>query len=1522
MTTLQKNESNVPVHSKIIGVQFGIMSPEEIVKQSVVEVTSHETYERDEPTIKGLFDPRMGVLDIGKVCRTCGLKNKDCPGHFGHITLAKPVFYQQFLTYVLKILKFVCIRCSKILINKESAIVKTLMKKPTKIRWIEMHKLCSKIKRCGQEHDCGCGCLQPSKYFKATDKIFNIYAEWKAGTISGESAKKQLLTAETIHTMFSRISDEDCLIMGLNPQWCRPEWLICTVLPISPPAVRPSVRESTGTQRMDDDLTHKLCDIVKANKNVAARIEDGSSSEIVEGWVKLLQWHVATLIDNDIPGVPQAVHRSNRPIKSILQRLKGKEGRIRSNLMGKRVDFSARSVITPDPNIGIDELGVPIKIATNLTFPEKVTRYNLNYCKELVLNGPEKHPGVNSIIKRNTKNKIHLNSYINISLEDESDHLMVGDTINRHLIDGDVVLFNRQPSLHRMSMMGHRVRVMKGSTFRLNVSATTPYNADFDGDEMNMHVPQSYSSRFELHNLAFVPKQIISPRSNKPIISIVQDTLLGINKLTKYANIDVRNHNGEYRSNLGKLVNKDDTRIANCFFTLDQVMNILSRVHLPNFTMKDLPTPARDKGFPRKMWSGSQIFSLIIPKDENNTLNIQMSNKLNEDFSELDDTIVKIVDSVLEQGTLDKDIFNSTSKGLIHTIYNKFGEDHCRIFIDNIQRIITQFLIIEGFSVGISDLIVNEEVQSEINVSIKEKLESVDKLIREVHLGILETPPGKTNREFLEGKINSLLNKANNDAGKIAGNNVDENNRIINMINSGSKGSKINVGQMMACLGQQNVDGKRIPYGFDNRTLPHFKKCDDSADARGFVQNSFISGLTPQEYFFHAMGGREGLIDTAVKTSDTGYIQRKLIKSMEDLKALYDYSVRTSNGNVIQFVYGDDAMDAIKIEKIPLDIIFLNRKEIVKKYSIKGGEEKLTKLFEYKQFIYDEIFKRKDIENSVFSPVHFPRIINDIKLKNKGKAPSSKSLFTMIEQTKEKCFVSQVFPHIVMFNILLDVYLHPANLSGINKKGCLEIHQKVIEDFKDGLINPGEMVGPIAAQSIGEPATQMTLNTFHFAGVSSKSNVTRGIPRLKELIHVSKNLKNPSTTIYLKEKYATNQNKSKAVLNKLEYTKLKDIVENTAILYDPSGTTNMENSTIEEDNELLGIYREFMDLEENEDETCSPEKIIPWIIRIKFDNQSIMDKGLLMEDISIAINNWSDDVIKCIYSDDNSKNLVARLHVQLSAEPAAGLQDQSDIISKFKKIEYDLLNNVIIKGVSDITNIVMSNMNSDYVYQDEDYICKNSGKVKCNKEGEDEQQDAVMENWVLETDGVNLTEILANDYVDFQKTFSNHIIEMQDTLGIEAARNSLLNEIRAVVDDAGEYVNLRHIQLLVDLMTSRGLITPINRQGINRGDNGPLAKMSFEDTTEQIMKAGIFGDLDGLKGVSANIMMGQVVPCGTGNFSIMINEDELVKNIIESNEEQETDNEEVNLENYLDGNEDDEDDYCNDDNLDFSFNVE
>ena len=507
-------EYTEPETTNVIGLQFSIMSPEEIKERSVVEITRHETFDKDFPVVKGLFDIRMGTTEMGKICGTCGQNNINCPGHFGHIDLARPTYHYQFMNTIQKILKCTCIQCSKLLINKSSSQVKNLMKKSNKYRWNEVYNMSQKITRCGQESEDGCGAKQPDRL--KVDGVDGIIATWNKLDTENKEVKNQKLTIENVKEIFERITDEDINILGFSDLWCRPEWMICTVFPIPPPSVRPSVKQE-DSQRMDDDLTHKLCDIVKVNNVLKQKIESNSRIEVINDWSKVLQYHIATLVDNELPSVAQSVHRSGRPLKAIRQRLKGKDGRIRNNLMGKRVDFSGRSVITPDPNIELDELGVPFAIAQNLTYPETVNKYNEHKLNDLLSNGYNKYPGIKSIIQNGVTKTITENNINDIELER-------GDIVHRHLMDGDFVLFNRQPSLHKMSMMGHRVKVMKGDTFRLNVSVTPPYNADFDGDEMNMHAPQSIATVSELMNIASVVYQIISPRENKPIITIVNCT--------------------------------------------------------------------------------------------------------------------------------------------------------------------------------------------------------------------------------------------------------------------------------------------------------------------------------------------------------------------------------------------------------------------------------------------------------------------------------------------------------------------------------------------------------------------------------------------------------------------------------------------------------------------------------------------------------------------------------------------------------------------------------------------------------------------------------------------------------------------------------------------------------------------------------------------------------------------------------------------------------------------------------------
>jgi DNA-directed RNA polymerase II subunit RPB1 len=473
------------------GIQFSVLGPEEVVRRSVVEVTKTDTYNGTEPVIGGLFDPRMGVLEHNRICATCEQKNIFCPGHFGHIQLARPVFHPMFFGIAHKLLKCVCFRCSRLVVSTRStrkefaAEVKRIMQiKNLHKRWDALLKLSAntKLKRCGDdmenetgEHS-GCRARQPSRWIK--ENGMKIEAEWKDAT---ETTRREL-TAEEVLKIFKRIPEEDMELLGFHSQWNRPDWMICTVLPVPPPAVRPSIIEENG-QRREDDLTHKLSDIVKYNQQLKQRIEQGKGTEEhLKVLTNLIQYHVATFMDNQIPGLPVAQQRNGRKLKSIADRLKKKEGRIRGNLNGKRVDQSARSVITPDPYIGLDELGVPVKIAMNITFPEEVNRYNMEEMRKLVRNGPDVWPGakyvrlvgdgVTKTLKYADREKL-------------AEELREGDIVDRHIRDGDYVLFNRQPSLHKMSMMGHKVVVMPYQTFRLNVTCTAPYNADFDGDKLS-----------------------------------------------------------------------------------------------------------------------------------------------------------------------------------------------------------------------------------------------------------------------------------------------------------------------------------------------------------------------------------------------------------------------------------------------------------------------------------------------------------------------------------------------------------------------------------------------------------------------------------------------------------------------------------------------------------------------------------------------------------------------------------------------------------------------------------------------------------------------------------------------------------------------------------------------------------------------------------------------------------------------------------------------------------------------------
>ena len=1490
-----------PEIERVTGIQFSLLGPEEIEKRSVAEIVTQETFDGDNPKVGGLFDPRMGVLENGKICPTDGLDNRFCPGYFGHIKLAMPCLHVQYLQYIIKILKCVCWRCSKCLLDYEDPFIKrNLMKKKGSVRFAYVNKEVSSKKFC--DH---CRAMKPNSIKKDNNSIGKIVFEFKADSDESDKKRKVVLDASEIHKIFKRISNEDIEAMGFSKKWSRPEWLVCTVMPVPPPYVRPSVRGDSNT-RMEDDLTHKLCDIIKTNRALKMKLEnsgpDGTNVNIIHEWQQLLQYHFSTFCDNSIPGIPPAQQRSGRNLKSLRERHRTKEGRVRGNLMGKRVDHSARSVITPDPNLDLDQLGVPVDIAKNLTIPEIVTIYNIDKLQKLIINGPENHPGAKSYKKKENNQTFYLKA-----AKSREYKLQPGDTVNRHLSDNDVVLFNRQPSLHRMSMMAHRVKVMKQNTFRLNVSVTTPYNADFDGDEMNMHVPQSIQSSYEIKELALVTNQIISPSNNKPIISIVQDTLLGSYLLTRY----------------------------NILFTREEFIDVLITCNINNFDLpepkykkpedidksdllketKDLLKEKYKRQFSKNipLYDGRQIFSKILP---NVNLNIN-NNQPKKDGDSLYEKKVLIKNGEIKTGIIDKKILGGMDGSLIHTIHNMYDNIEAQKFLDNTQRLITTYILKSGFSVGVGDLIPSNEIKEKMKERISEQETEVFNIIESVHRGLFINESGKSNKEEFEMKINGCLSKAIGESGEIGLKYLPEENRMVTIINAGSKGSKLNIAQMTACVGQQNIDGKRIPDGFTDRTLPHFHKYNDSPEARGFVQASFIDGLNPTEFFFHAMGGREGVIDTAVKTSETGYIQRKLIKSMEDMKVLTDYSVRTCNGTIIQFIYGDDGFEPTKIEKQFIPYIGMEYEKIVNEYkfgidtdwseyldsSIKitnksllmeKCDEHFEQILNDRDNIITNVSKNKNPKNiGIYSPVNFMKLIDHTLEKlcitdiSKRSNLSPLYILNKINDISEKCNVYG--NENVLFNILLRAYLSPKQIivkHHMSKDAFDFLCANIMKRYIEALVNPGESIGTISAQSIGEPATQMTLNTFHFAGIGAKSDVVRGVPRLKEIISASRNIKSPSLSIYLKEEYSKNKEKALSILNNLQITSIGDIIDKTSIYYDPNMAGDTYGTEITEDDELISIYNLF-----NQKGLCHESiELNPWVLRMEFNRFKMIEKDIKMYDIYNVINekfNKDKTDIHCMFSDDNSKNLIFRISLTNTDDC------DEDIICILKNLLNTILYDINVKGVKGIKKASM--------FESEENVKIINNNYENNKQ------------WVITTLGSNLLDIFKNSKVDFKNTITNNIMEVYDILGIEAARQLLIDELSDLIN-AETYVNYRHIELLADTMTNKGGIMPIDRHGINKSDRGPLAKCSFEETPDIIAKAALFGEYDKINGVSANIIMGQEVNCGTGYYDIIFDEEQYMS-IKKEKREEFRENKEKQLKETLE-------EYCNESNFNIDFNID
>ncbi|ERL89280.1 hypothetical protein D910_06653 [Dendroctonus ponderosae] len=1143
----------------------------------------------------------------------------------------------------------------------------------------------------------------------------------------------RVLTPIDVLQLFMMIPTSDIVLLGMDPKKAHPKDLLLTRMLVPPVSIRPSVVSDVKAGTNEDDLTIKQSEIVFLNDVIEKHRSSGASFNMYqEGW-DFLQLQSALYINSELSGVPLHM-MPKKPGRGLVQRLKGKQGRFRGNLSGKRVDFSSRTVISPDPNLEIDQVGVPRHVAMILTFPERVIRANIDMLRNLIMNGPDRWPGANYVQQKGSEFKKFLRYGNKEKLAQE---LKLGDIVERHLHDDDIVLFNRQPSLHKLSIMAHRVKVHNHRTFRFNECVCNPYNADFDGDEMNLHLPQTEEAKAEALILMGNKSNLVTPRNGELLIAATQDFLTGAYLLSKKDTFFDRSHAFQLAANL---LAGSDTH-----------MDI------------DLPPPCIIK--PKTLWSGKQIISLIFkPNKKCHILaNMEAKGKSYTKNKEMcvKDSYVLIRNSQLLAGTLDKGHLGSGGKGgnIFYVILRDFGQEFAIKSMWRLSRMTSNYLMNTGFSIGIGDVTPSEALIKRKNHLLKTGYQKCDEYITQMEQRKLECQPGCTAEETLEAMMLKELSVIRDHAGQACLAELPSTNSPLVMALSGSKGSLINISQMIACVGQQALNGKRVPDGFEDRSLPHFDHHSKTPYAKGFVENSFFSGLTPTEFFFHTMGGREGLVDTAVKTAETGYMQRRLIKVLEDLVVHYDGSVRNADGGIVQLAYGCDGLDPIYME----------------------GKD---------------------------CPVDFDRVLAHIKAKcpyrnevplNGGQIIRATKAFLDTGALNEcsQDFKNELskFMNLIADKVerILTRFGYTSVVKEIERLTCSQLVtflETCGQKYTKSIIEPGTAVGALAAQSIGEPGTQMTLKTFHFAGVASM-NITQGVPRIKEIINATKTISTPIINACLVND--KDDSFARVVKARLERTTLGDISE-----------------FIEE------VYTETNAF-----------------LLIKLNHERIVSLKLEL----------SPELIRyCILTDSKLKMKHCEVRIEyptiLTIHPSTGTYaGRLNFAVSELKAE---VSKVVIKGLPSVNRAVIA---------------------KEEKGGETTYQ--------LCVEGNNFREVMATYGIDGTKTVSNNVVEVYNTLGIEAARETIMTEIKMVMENHGMSVDYRHIMLLSAQMTHTGEVLGVTRQGLSKMKQSVLNLASFENTADHLFDAAYYGQTDQISGVSENIIMGMPAPIGTGLFKLL-----------------------------------------------------
>eukprot|EP01080_Neovahlkampfia_damariscottae_P006005 gene6005-10003_t len=1536
---------------EISNIKFEFYSEEEITNLASVEISNPITFDNlSVPTPFGLYDPHMGPIDRSSTCQTCGLSEKNCPGHLGCIRLSNPVYHPLVLSELISLLNSCCSYCKRLRItdekkflyqkklellnygmveealnffetprsfyerkkdsldlNKELDIedipkfekaIKKKIEERAKLEGKTMEQMLNIDEVFSSVHSekyntfndllkearsmktcmhCAAHSLKYVPFKNHTIFVDAPVALSKNRTIENLSdpmpqikSAKRIDTKTPIFLMPNEIEDFIEEVWKFEKETFdllykkSHEMFFLKLVPVMPNKFRPP--QLVNKKMFENASNSFLTKIIQSSKEVQSemkQLEQYEVSEHLKSVVANLQENVNIVMDSSMTKDPNVIRSQYKGIKQTIER---KEGLFRKNMMGKRVNFAARSVILPDPYIETDEVGIPEVFAKKLTFPEPVTPHNVKQLMKSVIQGPDNYPGANYISTQHESGEMFLQdlSSFNLTQRQTLAKTLLGESqklVYRHVQEGDLLLVNRQPTLHRPSIMAHKARVFGNQrVIRLHYANCKSYNADFDGDEMNLHFPQNQVARSEASNIAVTSKQYIVPTSGNPIRGLIQDNISAAVILT----------------------------MKDTFFDQTEYQELVfsSIYHLSdNKPIKTLP-PTILK--PKKLWTGKQVVSTVLKHLANGRKGINMDGKSklkgNVFGHDSEDGEVIFRDNELLSGVLDKQQFGSEHGSIVHCAYECYGDAIAGQLLTTLCRMCTVFLQKYGFTCGLDDLLLEEAVEikrKEILASATKKCEltTIEYCKKQypdttnIPYSLSKIVPNEGLSRLLDQSVKKEINKYTSELIKAAipfGQMKEfRKNCFAQMTSSGAKGSIVNFSQVTCCLGQQEFEGRRVQPMVSGKTLPSFSEYDTRAIAGGFVGSRFITGIKPQEYYFHTMAGRDGLIDTAIKTARSGYLQRCLIKNLETLSVQYDRTVRDSYGSIVQFHYGGDSIDPSKQSMMKeFKFMILSKDALKEQYNY----ENIEKAFEIKNHSNEEI--EKILKKEKNTPIDLIHKFNP----DEYFGSISESYLNSIKEY---------------------VKLNPDGLIGskISENDFKKLaHLKYI----NSLIEPGEAVGIIAGQGIGEPSTQMTLNTFHFAGLDM-AHVTVGIPRLRQLIMAGM-VTNPTITFPLKSnasiddanilagklsrvtlfeaiskitvEQSMNISIGKRILNSnlhLNKSKIEKVSKKKIQKVITSFVTNL--------NSYMKAYhgKQTFNFTERKTEISQKdakesggknddEEEETTTVATKHKNKKEKDDSDESDDEKSEGESEDDDE-----SDEENEDKMEQESDDENDKEKKKIENEIEETKDEEHFDFPS-GHCAVKYLKNqnIVNINITYSPKSVIFFTE-AIERAAKTTFINHIPQMNKATVVEENGKLSIacEGENFPEVFRQnpDFIDFKNILSNDPNLVAATYGIEAARQLIINDVQNVFNMYGIPVDERHIGLIADSMTSQGIYLACNRFSM-KYKSGPLAKMSFEQSSKFLVDAVVRGEEEKVAGPSSCIALGRLSDQGSGSFSL------------------------------------------------------